>query len=237
MQLKNIYEISRKLNIPDQYIEPYGQYKAKIHLDYLDALKDKENGKLVLVTAITPTKAGEGKTTTTVSLLDGLNLIGVKTIAALREPSLGPVFGLKGGATGGGKVTIEPSEDINLHFTGDMHALTSSINLISAVLDNYIYQGNELNIDPNKVVWKRALDMNDRTLREIVIGCGSKVNGIERKDGFMITVASELMAVFCLAKSEEDFLQKMEELYQLKERGVLSEEEYNQKKSEIISKL
>lgn len=212
MQLKNIYEISRKLNIPDQYIEPYGQYKAKIHLDYLETLKDKENGKLVLVTAITPTKAGEGKTTTTVSLLDGLNLIGVKTIAALREPSLGPVFGLKGGATGGGKVTIEPSEDINLHFTGDMHALTSSINLISAVLDNYIYQGNELNIDPNKVVWKRALDMNDRTLREIVIGCGSKVNGIERKDGFMITVASELMAVFCLAKSEEDFLQRVKKI-------------------------
>ena len=148
MELKNIYEISRSLNIPDEYIEPYGKYKAKIDLSYYDKIKDRKDGKLVLVTAITPTKAGEGKTTASISLLEGLNLIGAKTIACLREPSLGPVFGLKGGATGGGKVTIEPSEDINLHFTGDMHALTSSINLISAVLDNYIYQGNELNIDP-----------------------------------------------------------------------------------------
>ena len=212
MKLQNIYEISRKLGISDEYIEPYGQYKAKIHLDYLDVLKERKNGKLVLVTAITPTKAGEGKTTTTISLLDGLNRIGVKTVAALREPSLGPVFGLKGGATGGGKVTIEPSEDINLHFTGDMHALTSSINLISAVLDNHIYQGNELNIDPNNVVWKRALDMNDRTLREIVIGCGSRTNGVERKDGFLITVASEMMAVFCLATSEEDFVERVKKI-------------------------
>lgn len=212
MILKNIYEISRKLEIPDEFIEPYGQYKAKIHLDYYKKLETKKDGKLVLVTAITPTKAGEGKTTTTISLLDGLNLIGVNTIAALREPSLGPVFGLKGGATGGGKVTIEPSEDINLHFTGDFHALTSSINLISAVLDNHIYQGNELNINPNRVVWKRALDMNDRTLREITIAQGSKVNGVERKDGFLITVASELMAVFCLATDEEDFIKRVKKI-------------------------
>ena len=212
MKLKNIYEVSRKLNIPDAYIEPYGQYKAKIQLSYFDELKNKKDGKLVLVTAITPTKAGEGKTTTTVSLLDGLNLIGVNCVAALREPSLGPVFGLKGGATGGGKVTIEPSEDINLHFNGDFHALTSSINLISAVIDNYIYQGNELNIDPTKVVWKRALDINDRTLRDITIAQGSKVNGIERKDGFVITVASELMAVFCLANSEDDFITRVKKI-------------------------
>lgn len=212
MKLKNIYEISRSLNIPDEYIEPYGKYKAKIDLSYYEKIKDRKDGKLVLVTAITPTKAGEGKTTASISLLEGLNLIGVKTIACLREPSLGPVFGLKGGATGGGKVTIEPSEDINLHFTGDMHALTSSINLISAVLDNYIYQGNELNIDPNKVVWKRAIDMNDRTLREIIIGCGAKSNGVERKDGFIITVASELMAVFCLATDEEDFINRVKKI-------------------------
>ena len=201
MELWQIEKISDKLGIPEKFVEPYGKYKAKISLDYLDSSKRKKNGKLVLVTAITPTKAGEGKTTTTVALLDGLNRIGVKAVAALREPSLGPVFGLKGGATGGGKVTIEPTDDINLHFTGDFHALTSSINLISAVLDNHIYQGNELNIDPEKIVWNRAIDMNDRTLRNIVIGCGAKTNGIERKDGFIITVASELMAVFCLATS------------------------------------
>lgn len=212
MQLNNIYEISRKLNIPDEFIEPYGKYKAKIDLKYNDFLKEKNDGKLVLVTAITPTKAGEGKTTTTISLLDGLNAIGVKTIACLREPSLGPVFGLKGGATGGGKVTIEPSEDINLHFNGDFHAITSANNLISAIIDNYIYQGNELNIDPNKVVWKRAIDMNDRTLRDITIAQGSKANGIERKDGFIITVASELMAVFCLAKDEDDFIERVKKI-------------------------
>lgn len=212
MQLNNIYEISRKLNIPDEFIEPYGKYKAKIDLKYNDFLKEKNDGKLVLVTAITPTKAGEGKTTTTISLLDGLNAIGVKTIACLREPSLGPVFGLKGGATGGGKVTIEPSEDINLHFNGDFHAITSANNLISAIIDNYIYQGNELNIDPNKVVWKRAIDMNDRTLRDITIAQGSTANGIERKDGFIITVASELMAVFCLAKDEDDFIERVKKI-------------------------
>ncbi len=212
MALKNIYEIAKKINIDEKYIEPYGKYKAKISLDLFSDIKDNPDGKLVLVTAITPTKAGEGKTTTTIALLDGLNRIGIKAIAALREPSLGPVFGLKGGATGGGKVTIEPSEDINLHFTGDMHALTSSINLISAVLDNHIYQGNELNIDPEKVVWKRAIDMNDRTLRDIIIGCGPKTNGIERKDGFIITVASEMMAVFCLSSSKDDFINRISKI-------------------------
>lgn len=212
MELWQIERISDKLGIPEKFVEPYGKYKAKISLDYLDSSKRKKNGKLVLVTAITPTKAGEGKTTTTVALLDGLNRIGVKAVAALREPSLGPVFGLKGGATGGGKVTIEPTDDINLHFTGDFHALTSSINLISAVLDNHIYQGNELNIDPEKIVWNRAIDMNDRTLRNIVIGCGPKTNGIERKDGFIITVASELMAVFCLATSVKDFIERVSKI-------------------------
>ena len=204
MELKNIYEISRKLKIEDQYIEPYGKYKAKIDLAIYDQLKTKKDGKLVLVTAITPTKFGEGKTTISISLQEGLNKIGKKSVLCLREPSLGPVFGLKGGATGGGKVTVEPSEEINLHFTGDMHALTSSINLISAVIDNSLFQGNPLNIDKDKVVWKRALDMNDRSLREIQIGLGEK-NGVMGNDGFIITVASELMAIMCLSTSLEDF--------------------------------
>ena len=212
MALENIFKIADKLSIPNQYVEPYTHYKGKINLSYYDEIKNNKNGKLVLVTAITPTKAGEGKTTTTVALLDGLSRIGVKTLACLREPSLGPVFGLKGGATGGGKVTVEPSEDINLHFNGDFHALTSSINLISAVIDNYIHQGNELNINPERVVWRRALDMNDRTLREVIIGCGPKSNGVERKDGFLITVASELMAVFCLANNEEDFINRVKNI-------------------------
>lgn len=209
IKLYKIDKISKKIGIK---VEKYGNYKGKIPLSELDKFKNTENGKLVLVTAITPTKAGEGKTTTTVALLDGLNKIGIKAIAALREPSLGPVFGMKGGATGGGKVTVEPTEEINLHFTGDMHALTSSINLISAVIDNHIYQGNELNIDPNKVVWKRALDMNDRALREITIGEGPKSNGIERQDGFIITVASELMAIMCLAENEDDFIERVKKI-------------------------
>lgn len=206
MELLYINEIANKLGIE---IEPYGRYKGKISFTEIEKLKDKPNGKLVLVTAITPTKAGEGKTTTTVALIDGLNKIGVKAVGALREPSLGPVFGLKGGATGGGKVTVEPTDEINLHFTGDIHALTSTINLISAIIDNHIYQGNELNIDPENVIWKRSMDMNDRTLREITIGQGSKVNGVERKDGFIITVASELMAIMCLAENEDDFIERV----------------------------
>ena len=210
MKLERIEKIALKAGIQEEYLEPYGKYKAKINLDILKTLKERK-GKLVLVTAITPTKAGEGKTTISIALNEGLRTIGIHSLLCLREPSLGPVFGLKGGATGGGKVTVEPSEEINLHFTGDMHALTSSINLISAVIDNSIYQGNEFNIDPTKVVWKRALDMNDRALREIHIGKG-KGNGVERDDGFIITVASELMAVLCLAKDEEDFMSRLKNI-------------------------
>ena len=212
MKLKNIYEISRLLNIPDEYIEPYGKYKAKIDLSYYDKIKDRKDGKLVLVTAITPTKAGEGKTTASISLLEGLNLIGVNTIACLREPSLGPVFGLKGGATGGGKVTIEPSEDINLHFTGDMHAIGAANNLLAAMLDNHIYQGNALGIDPRQITWRRCVDMNDRQLRFVVDGLGGKVNGTPREDGYDITVASEIMAVLCLASDINDLKARLARL-------------------------
>lgn len=211
MKLQEIYKIAEKAGIDSKYVEPYGKYKAKIDLSILDELKDKKDGKLVLVTAITPTKAGEGKTTTSIALQEGLSLINESSMLVLREPSLGPVFGIKGGATGGGKVTIEPHEEINLHFTGDMHALTSSINLISAIIDNSIFQGNPLNIDPTKVVWKRALDMNDRALRTIEIGIGDK-NGVEREDGFVITVASELMAVLCLSLSFEDFKNRVNKI-------------------------
>ena len=206
--MKNIFEIAKKAGIKDEYVIPYGYDKAKIDLSIMDELKDKENGKLVLVTAITPTKAGEGKTTTSIGLHDGLNLIGVPSMVALREPSLGPVFGIKGGATGGGKASVISSEEINLHFTGDMHALTSSINLISAVIDNHIFQGNQLNIDPNRILWKRALDMNDRALRKVTVMQGEK-KGKPRDDEFVITVASELMAILCLSENKEDFMNKV----------------------------
>ncbi|MCQ2792650.1 MAG: formate--tetrahydrofolate ligase, partial [Bacilli bacterium] len=166
MALKKINEIAKIAGIPEKYVEPYGFYKAKISADYYQKIKKNKTGKLVLVTAITPTKAGEGKTTTSIALTEGLGKIKQKAMLCLREPSLGPVFGIKGGATGGGLASIAPTEEINLHFTGDMHALTSSINLISAIIDNHIFQGNELNIDPNKIVWTRALDMNDRALRD-----------------------------------------------------------------------
>ncbi|MCH5179665.1 MAG: formate--tetrahydrofolate ligase [Erysipelotrichales bacterium] len=209
--LWKISDVAKKAKIPEKYLEPYGFYKAKINMDIMNELKNRPNGKLVLVTAITPTKAGEGKTTTSIALADGLAHIKKNCMLVLREPSLGPVFGIKGGATGGGKVCIAPSEDINLHFTGDMHALTSSINLISAVIDNHIFQGNELNIDPNKVVWKRALDMNDRALREITIAQG-KGNGVVRQDGFVITVASELMAILCLAENPDDFMERVNKI-------------------------
>lgn len=202
--LEKIEKIAAKAGIDEKYIEPYGKYKAKIDLSIFDELKNKKNGKLVLVTAITPTKAGEGKTTTSIALAEGFGKIGTNCMLALREPSLGPVFGLKGGATGGGLASIEPKDDINLHFTGDMHALTSSINLISAVIDNHIFQGNELNIDPSKIVWKRALDMNDRALRSITCMQDEK-KGQPRHDEFVITVASEMMAILCLAKDESDF--------------------------------
>lgn len=209
--LKKIEEIAKKAGIDEKYLEPYGKYKAKIDLSIMDELKEKKDGKLVLVTAITPTKSGEGKTTVSIALQEGLRKLDVNSMLCLREPSLGPVFGLKGGATGGGKVTVEPSEDINLHFNGDMHALTSAINLIAAVIDNELYQGNALNIDANRIVWKRAIDMNERTLRNIIIGRGEK-NGVERESGFIITVASELMAVFCLAENEQDFIDRVNKI-------------------------
>lgn len=213
MKLDNIGKVAKKFGIGEEFLEYYGNYKAKIDFKRMwNEVKNNEDGKLVLVTAITPTKAGEGKTTTTIALIDGLAKIKQKALGCLREPSLGPVFGLKGGATGGGKVTVEPHDDINLHFTGDMHALTSSINLISAIIDNHIYQGNELNIDPNKITWKRALDMNDRELRTIDIGLGSDKNGIKREDHFQITVASELMAIMCLAKDEKDFIDRVRKI-------------------------
>ena len=209
MRLEKIEKIAAKVGIPESALEKYGNHKAKISRKFIDSVSNDPDGKLVLVTAITPTKAGEGKTTASIALLDGLAKISQKAILSLREPSLGPVFGLKGGATGGGKVTVEPQEDINLHFTGDMHALTSSINLISAVIDNHIYQGNELNINPNRIIRKRALDMNDRELRTINIGLGGPVNGIQREDHFEITVASELMAILCIAKDENNFKERL----------------------------
>src|SRR5574344_678925 len=203
MSLLKINEIAASAGIPSEYVIPYGFYKAKVDTSINAKLAGKPDGKLVLVTAITPTKAGEGKTTTSIALTECFGKIGQKALLCLREPALGPVFGIKGGATGGGLASVAPSEDINLHFTGDMHALTSSINLISAVLDNSIYQGNPLNIDPERIVWKRAMDMNDRALREITIAQGDK-NGVVLQDGFVITVASEMMAIMCLAKDEED---------------------------------
>ena len=208
MELENIYAIAQKAGIPEEYVEPYGKYKAKIDMSFYEKVKDRPDGKLVLVTAITPTKAGEGKTTTSIALADGFAKIGQKAMLCLREPSLGPVFGIKGGATGGGKVTVEPQEDINLHFTGDMHALTSSINLISAVIDNSIYQGNPLNIDPARVVWPRAMDMNDRALRDITVA-ENDPKATPRQDHFVITVASEMMAILCLAKDPEDFQKRL----------------------------
>ena len=202
-KLLPIAEVAKKIGIPEENLELYGKYKAKI--DYSVLLSPSEKtGKLVLVTAISPTPAGEGKTTTTIGLADGLKNLGKKVVVALREPSLGPVFGVKGGAAGGGRAQVLPMEDINLHFTGDFHAIGAANNLLAAMLDNHIQQGNELGIDPRKIVWKRCVDMNDRQLRYVVDGLGGKANGTPREDGFDITVASEVMAVFCLAESVED---------------------------------
>ncbi len=209
VELENIYKIAEKLNIDEKYVEPYGKHKAKINHKILDDLNNSKKSKLVLVTAISPTPAGEGKTTTTVGLGDALNKLGKKVTICLREPSLGPVFGMKGGAAGGGYAQVVPMEDINLHFTGDLHAITSANNLISAMLDNHIYQGNTLNVDPRRVVWKRVIDMNDRQLRSITCGLGSLVNGVPREDGFNITVASEIMAIFCLANSLAELKEKV----------------------------
>ncbi len=202
--MKKIYEIASDLGIPQDAIEPYGHYKAKVSLQYVDSLKDKKNGKLILVTAISPTPAGEGKTTTSVGLGDALNHIGKKAIICLREPSLGPVFGMKGGAAGGGYAQVVPMEDINLHFTGDFNAIALANNLLAALLDNHIHHGNELGFDVRRVTWKRVMDMNDRALRDITIALGGPGNGYPRQDGFDIVVASEIMAIFCLATSLKD---------------------------------
>ena len=205
-KMQPIVEILDKINVPDtpEAFSPMGRHIAKINLEYIDTLKSKKDGKLILVTAITPTPAGEGKTTTSVGLNDGLNKIGKKSIVCLREPSLGPSFGMKGGAAGGGYAQVVPMEQINLHFTGDFHAITSAHNLLSALIDNHIYWGNKLNIDVRRVVWKRVMDMNDRSLRSIVVDLGGVANGYPRQDGFDITVASEIMAIFCLAKDLND---------------------------------
>ena len=208
-KMEHIRDIAAKIGVGEEDLEYYGNYKAKVSLDLLHRNEDKEDGKLILVTAINPTKAGEGKSTTTVGLGDALNRLGKKTMIALREPSLGPVFGLKGGAAGGGYAQVVPMEDINLHFTGDMHAITTANNLISACLDNHIHQGNELDIDIENITWKRCLDMNDRTMRHITIGQGPKANGVERVDGFNITVASEVMAVLCLSTSLMDLKERL----------------------------
>lgn len=208
-KLKRIEEIAKILNLTDEDYEVYGKYKAKIELSVLNKLKDKKDGKLVLVTAITPTPAGEGKSTVTIGLTQGLNKIGKNAVAALREPSLGPVFGIKGGACGGGYAQIVPMEDINLHFNGDFHAIGSAHNLISACIDNHIKQGNELKVDTNKIIFKRVVDMNDRALRDIVIGLGGSENGVARQSSFQITVASEIMAILCLSHSLMDLKERI----------------------------
>lgn len=200
--------IAEKAGIPSELVEPYGRNKAKIDLSLFEKVK-KDQGKLVLVTAITPTPAGEGKTTTTIGLADALSKLGKKAVVALREPSLGPVFGLKGGAAGGGYSQVVPMEDINLHFTGDFHAIGAANNLLAAMLDNHVFQGNALDIDTSKITWKRAVDMNDRELRKIEIGLGGEKNGIEREDGFLITVASEIMAILCLSTSYADLKRRL----------------------------
>ena len=208
--MQPINDIAAKLDIPDEYIENYGKYKAKIDFRYYnDVLKDRPNAKVVLVTAINPTPAGEGKTTTTIGVADALNRLGKKTMVALREPSLGPVFGVKGGAAGGGYAQVVPMKDINLHFTGDLHAIGAANNLLAAMLDNHIYQGNALNINPKRVVWRRCLDMNDRQLRNVIDGIGRPVDGVTRSDGFDITVASEIMAIFCLATDINDLKERL----------------------------
>ena len=212
-EIRPINEIAEKLGIPDEYVENYGKYKAKIDYRYYNReLKNRPDAKLVLVTAINPTPAGEGKTTTTIGLADGLNRLGHKTMVALREPSLGPVFGIKGGAAGGGYAQVIPMEDINLHFTGDLHAIGAANNLLAALLDNHIHQGNQLRIVPKTITWRRCVDMNDRQLRNIVDGLGKKADGVTREDGFDITVASEIMAIFCLATDIPDLKKRLSKI-------------------------
>jgi len=205
----HIKDVAKKAGIPDEYIEYYGKYKAKVDNNFLHKNRDSKDGKLILVTAINPTPAGEGKTTTTVGIADSLCRIGKKAMVALREPSIGPIFGVKGGAAGGGWAQVIPMEDINLHFTGDFHAIGAANNLLAAMIDNHIYQGNELNIDPRKIVWRRCVDMNDRQLRFINNGLGGKVNGFPREDGFDITTASEIMAILCLASDIDDLKNRL----------------------------
>lgn len=207
--IKPISDIAEKLGIHADELEFYGKYKAKLPLSLLKKYESREDGKLILVTAINPTPAGEGKTTVTVGLGEAMNRIGKKAVIALREPSMGPVFGIKGGAAGGGYAQVIPMEDINLHFTGDMHAITAANNLLCAIIDNHIQQGNELRIDPRRILFKRCLDMNDRALRNVVIGLGGKVNGVPREDGFMITVASEIMAILCLSSGIKDLKERL----------------------------
>ncbi len=218
-KMKPILPLAEKtLGIPADALVPYGHYKAKLTLEYIASLKDKPNGKMVLVTAVTPTPAGEGKTTTSVGLNDGLNKIGVKSMVCLREPSLGPCFGMKGGAAGGGRAQVLPMEDINLHFNGDFHAITSAHSLISAMLDNHMQWGNELDIDPRRITWRRVVDMNDRALRHIVMGLGGPTQGIVREGGFDITVASEIMAIFCLATDLKDLQKRIGDIIVAKTR-------------------
>ena len=211
-KMLKIAEIAKKIGISEDYIEPYGHYKAKLSERLFDKLKDKPNGKLILVTAINPTPAGEGKTTISVGLAESMAKIGKNAVLALREPSLGPVFGIKGGAAGGGYAQVVPMEDINLHFTGDMHAITAANNLLCALIDNHIHQGNVLRIDQRRILFKRCMDMNDRALREIVVGLGGKVNGFPREDGFQITVATEIMAILCLAADLDDLKARLERI-------------------------
>ena len=199
-----IKDVAGQIGLSEDDLELYGKYKAKISLETIKKLENNQDGKLILVTAINPTPAGEGKTTTMIGLAQAMNKIGKKTIVAMREPSLGPCFGIKGGAAGGGYAQVVPMEDINLHFTGDIHAITTANNIISAMLDNSLQQGNPLNIDERQIVWKRVVDLNDRALRHIVVGLGGKVNGVPREDGFDITVASEIMGILCLANDLSD---------------------------------
>ena len=211
-KMKPITDVAKKLSIPESAIIAFGHTKAKLNPDYLDSLADRPDGKLILVTAITPTPAGEGKTTTSVGLTDGLNRIGKKSIVCLREPSLGPCFGMKGGAAGGGYAQVVPMEDINLHFTGDFHAISAAHNLLSALIDNHIHWGNNLEIDARRIQWKRVLDMNDRALRSINCGLGGPGNGFPRQDGYDITVASEIMAIFCLATDLNDLKNRLNKI-------------------------
>ncbi|EEF26207.1 methylenetetrahydrofolate dehydrogenase, putative, partial [Ricinus communis] len=210
--LQPITDIVKKVGIDGDDIELYGKYKAKLSFEKMKAVEANEPGKLILVTAINPTPAGEGKSTMSIGLADALNQMGKKTMLALREPSLGPVMGIKGGAAGGGYAQVLPMEDINLHFTGDMHAITTANNALSALIDNHLQQGNDLGIDPRRIIWKRVLDLNDRALRQVIVGLGSPVNGVPREDGFDITVASEIMAILCLATDLKDLKKRLADI-------------------------